>query len=199
MIVLIDNYDSFTYNLYQLCAAIYPEIEVVRNDRISLQELQKKNPAGIILSPGPGIPQEAGICIPIVNAFYRHVPILGVCLGHQAIGAAFGGEICRAQEIMHGKSSPVFHCRKDLFKDVDLPFEAGRYHSLVVKRESLPPKLEIQAETLDGVIMAMRHRNAPTFGIQFHPESILTSEGEKILSHFIQLCQSRPIYVDACT
>ncbi len=186
MILLIDNYDSFTYNLYQLAAKIRPDIRVVRNDAISLEEIARLQPEAILLSPGPGSPEDAGICIPLIQRFAPEIPILGICLGHQAIGAAFGAEVIRAPQILHGKKGTIFHSRKGLFKGVPLPFAAGRYHSLVVKKETLPPVLAISAETPEGMIMAMQHNVYPCYGIQFHPESILTSHGELLLSNFLR-------------
>ncbi|MES2122205.1 MAG: aminodeoxychorismate/anthranilate synthase component II [Chlamydiota bacterium] len=185
MILLIDNYDSFTYNLYQLVAKTHPNIRVVRNDAISLEEIALMKPEAILLSPGPGRPEDAGICIPLIQRFAPEIPILGICLGHQAIGAAFGAEVIKAPEIFHGKKGTIFHSRKGLFKGVPLPFTAGRYHSLVVKKETLPPVLAISAETPEGMIMAIQHTIYPCYGIQFHPESILTSHGELLISNFL--------------
>lgn len=185
MILLIDNYDSFTYNLYQLAAKLRPDVHVVRNDAISLEEIAAMRPEAILLSPGPGRPEEAGICIPLIQRFAPEIPILGVCLGHQAIGVAFGAEVDRAPEILHGKKGVIFHSRKNLFKGVPLPFTAGRYHSLVVKKEGLPSSLSVEAETENGMIMALKHREYPCFGIQFHPESILTSHGDLLMANFL--------------
>lgn len=188
MILLIDNYDSFTYNLYQIIAKLRPDVKVVRNDKITLEEIEALKPEGIILSPGPGRPEEAGICMELIKKFAPTIPILGVCLGHQAMGAVFGGKVIGAGEIVHGKPSSIFHNRKGFYKSMPLPFEAGRYHSLIVEKESLPSELMIEAETDDGLIMAMRHIKYPCFGVQFHPESILTPQGEKLITEFLSLC-----------
>ena len=186
MILLIDNYDSFTHNLYQLIAKFHSDIKVVRNDKISIEEVEKLRPAAIILSPGPGRPEESGICVELIRKMAPHTPILGICLGHQAIGVAFGGQVTSAQEIRHGKKSPIFHRRKGLFKNVPLPFSAGRYHSLAIEKQTLPDSLLIEAETSNGIIMAVRHVEYQCFGLQFHPESILTPDGEKLISNFIE-------------
>lgn len=187
MILIIDNYDSFVYNLYQYVAQLHPDVKVVRNDKISLAEIEKLQPKGIILSPGPGRPEDAGICIELIKKFSGTVPLLGVCLGHQAMSIAFGGKVVAASEIVHGKPVPVFHYRQHLYRNVPLPFSAGRYHSLVVAKENLPAELVIEAETTDGMIMGMRHREHKTFGVQFHPESILTPEGNLLLKEFVNL------------
>lgn len=184
MILIIDNYDSFTYNLFQAIAELGVEAKVVRNDQISLAEIEKLAPKGIILSPGPGRPEESGICLEILKD--PKVPVLGVCLGHQAIGLMYGATVERAPEIVHGKESLVFHNRKKLFKGMPLPFKAGRYHSLVVK--NLPPALKADAETPEGLIMALSHVTLPLYGVQFHPESILTPEGKILLKNFVGLC-----------
>ena len=188
MILLIDNYDSFTYNLYQAIAP-FCEVKVVRNDQITLREIEAMKPDGIVLSPGPGRPEEAGICVEAIRRFGPAIPILGVCLGHQAIGLVYGGNVLRSGEILHGKESFVFHNRKGLFKGMPLPFKAGRYHSLVVERDSLPYELEITAETPEGLIMAVAHRTHPVYGVQFHPESILTPEGIVLLKNFLEICR----------
>lgn len=185
MLLIIDNYDSFTYNLYQLLAPYYPEIKVVRNDALTVDEIAALQPKGILLSPGPGRPEEAGICLELIRRFAPEIPLFGVCLGHQAIGMAFGGKVVPAKNIMHGKSSPVFHARQGIFQKLPLPFQAGRYHSLIVERESLPKELIVEAETGEGTIMAMRHESYPCYGVQFHPESILTSHGELLLREFL--------------
>lgn len=185
MILLIDNYDSFTYNLYQLIGAMYPDVKVVRNDQLTLEEIKNLNPKAIIISPGPGRPEEAGICIDLIKAFYRDIPILGVCLGHQAIGIAFGGNVISASQILHGKASPIFHQRDGIFAKTPLPFLAGRYHSLMVEKKSLPKELAILAEDEQGQIMSLKHIHAPCYGMQFHPESILTSHGEGLIRAFI--------------
>lgn len=188
MILIIDNYDSFTYNLYQRIANITDEVKVIRNDRISVSEVKALNPKGIILSPGPGRPETAGICIELVRALHKEIPILGVCLGHQAITAAFGGNIINAKEIVHGKSASIFHNRSRLFENVPLPFKAARYHSLIADKKSLPAMMNIEAENNDGMIMAIKHQDYPTFGVQFHPESILSANGTTLLSNFLDIC-----------
>lgn len=191
MILLIDNYDSFTYNLYQAFVIAGAEVEVVRNDKITLSEIQNlSNLEGIVLSPGPGHPHQAGICIDVIKNFGSHVPIFGVCLGHQAIGAAFGGTVDLADRVLHGKPSLIFHNRGVLFKQVHLPFTAARYHSLVVKKFDLPTVLSVEAEDAEGNIMALAHREYPIFGVQFHPESILTPEGQQIVNNFVEYCKS---------
>lgn len=191
MILLIDNYDSFTYNLYQAFVIAGAEVEVVRNDKITLSEIQNlSNLEGIVLSPGPGHPHQAGICIDVIKNFGSHVPIFGVCLGHQAIGAAFGGTVDLADRVLHGKPSLIFHNRGVLFKQVHLPFTAARYHSLVVKKFDLPTVLSVEAEDAEGNIMALAHREYPIFGVQFHPESILTPEGQQIVNNFVEYCTS---------
>jgi anthranilate synthase component 2 len=189
MILILDNYDSFTYNLYQALAKMGEEVKVVRSDQITLEEIEAMNPSGIVLSPGPGRPEDAGVCIEAIRRFGSKLPILGVCLGHQAIGIAYGGQVHRSAEIFHGKESLVFHNRKGLFEKMPLPFRAGRYHSLLIDRASLPRELEVIAETPEGLIMAVAHRTDPVFGVQFHPESILTPEGETLLSNFLKVCR----------
>lgn len=186
MILIIDNYDSFTYNLYQAIAELTPDVKVVRNDQIRLEEIEALQPQGIVLSPGPGRPESAGICLDVIRTFGPKVPILGVCLGHQAIGLVFGAEVNRASEILHGKDSLIFHTRKNLFKGMPLPFKAGRYHSLLV--EKLPPDLAIDAESPEGLVMALHHKKYPIYGVQFHPESILTPEGKTLLKNFLEIC-----------
>jgi anthranilate synthase component II len=188
MILLIDNYDSFTHNLYQVVAPFYPEIVVVRNDRISLDEIKKLPLKGIILSPGPGRPEQAGICIQLIRSLNETTPLLGVCLGHQAIGVAFGAQIIQAPEIIHGKSDFIFHQHKNLYCDSPLPFQAGRYHSLLIDKTSLPEILCVQAQNAKGLIMGIRHRFRPIFGVQFHPESILTPDGPQLLKNFVEQC-----------
>jgi anthranilate synthase component 2 len=187
MILLIDNYDSFTYNLYQALAAYHKNIRVVRNDKITIEEIKRLNISGIVLSPGPGRPEDAGICVPLIKEFSTKLPILGVCLGHQAIALAFGGKVVAAPEIIHGKSATIFHNRRGIYQELPLPFKAGRYHSLIVDKPTLPAELMIEAETAEGEIMGMRHVSLPVYGVQFHPESILTPEGETILKNFL-LC-----------
>ncbi len=191
MILIIDNYDSFTYNLVQLFGELGAQLQVYRNDEIHLDKIKKLNPEGIVISPGPGRPESAGLSVPLIQEFSPRFPILGVCLGHQAIGCAFGGRIVSAPKLMHGKTSQIFHNNHSLFADVSNPFEATRYHSLVVERATLPAELKIIAETADHVIMGLVHQRYPLYGVQFHPESILTGEGKKILKNFLDICQSR--------
>ncbi|PEE40195.1 aminodeoxychorismate/anthranilate synthase component II [Bacillus cereus] len=186
MIVLIDNYDSFTYNLYQLLGEHEEEIVVVRNDEITIEQLEEMNPRGIVLSPGPGKPEDAGVCIDVICHFYKNVPILGICLGHQAIIAAFGGDIVRAERIKHGKTSRVKHNGMSIFSYATQPLTAMRYHSLVAEQTSLPECFDILATAMDdGEIMAVRHNYYPLFGLQFHPESIATEEGGKLIRAFL--------------
>ena len=187
MILMIDNYDSFTYNLVQYLGVLGAEVEVRRNDKVTLDEIETMKPERIVISPGPGIPQSAGITISMIERFHPKVPILGVCLGHQAIGAAFGGRVLHAARIMHGKTSEISHDSKGVFSDLPDPITATRYHSLAVERKSLPSGLEVSAEAEDGEIMGLRHREYPVEGIQFHPESILTKEGMNILRNFLNL------------
>ncbi|MCH7921945.1 MAG: aminodeoxychorismate/anthranilate synthase component II [Nitrospinae bacterium] len=187
MILVIDNYDSFTYNLVQYLGELGQEPQVWRNDKITLEEIEELAPERIVISPGPCTPNEAGISIDVVNRFSGKLPILGVCLGHQSIGQAFGGRIVRAERLMHGKTSMIEHDGLSIYGGVPSPFEATRYHSLVVERSTLPDCLEISAETREGEIMGLRHKEYPVEGVQFHPESILTSEGKKILSNFLTL------------
>jgi anthranilate synthase/aminodeoxychorismate synthase-like glutamine amidotransferase len=185
---MIDNYDSFTYNLVQYLGVLGSEVEVHRNDKITLDEIESMKPERIVISPGPGTPQSAGITISMIERFHsKEVPILGVCLGHQAIGAAFGGRVLHAARIMHGKTSEISHDGKGVFRDLPDPITATRYHSLAVERKSLPSCLEVSAEAEDGEIMGLRHRQYPVEGIQFHPESILTKEGMNILRNFLNL------------
>lgn len=190
MLLMIDNYDSFTYNLVQYFGELGEEIVVFRNDEISIKEIEKMQPKMIVISPGPCSPKEAGISVEVIRHFAGKIPILGVCLGHQSIGYAFGGEIVKAKCLMHGKTSLIFHDGKSIFKHVDNPFEATRYHSLAIKKESLTKEFTISAWTVDGEIMGIRHKNFLLEGIQFHPESILTKEGKKILKNFINLSKS---------
>jgi len=185
MVLLIDNYDSFTYNLAQYFGELGCELLVKRNDEISLTEIAALAPTRICISPGPCTPREAGISKEVVLRFGSHIPILGVCLGHQCIAEAYGGNVVRAARLMHGKSSKISHNRSVLFSDLPNPFEAGRYHSLVVERNSVPACLEITAESDDGEIMALRHREFQVQGVQFHPESVLTRDGKKILASFL--------------
>ncbi len=185
MILLIDNYDSFTYNLYQYLSELGASVTVARNDQITLDEVEALAPERIVISPGPCTPAEAGISVPLIKRFAGRVPILGVCLGHQAIGAAFGGRIIRAPKVMHGKTSEIFHRGAGVFTGLPNPFIATRYHSLIVERSSLPHVLEITAETEDGIIMGLRHRELEVEGVQFHPESILTPVGKDLLANFL--------------
>ena len=185
MILMIDNYDSFTYNLVQYLGVLGSEVEVHRNDKITLDEIENMKPERIVISPGPGTPQSAGITIPLIERFHSKIPILGVCLGHQGIGAAFGGRVVHAAQLMHGKTSEISHDGKSIFRDLPDPFTATRYHSLAIERESLPSCLEVSALAEDGEIMGLRHREYPVEGIQFHPESILTKEGMNILQNFL--------------
>jgi anthranilate synthase component II len=190
MILMIDNYDSFTYNLVQYLQMLGTEVEVVRNDRISLTEIQTKNPQGIVISPGPCRPEDAGICVEAIRAFSGQIPILGVCLGHQSIAVAFGGKVIGARQLMHGKVSTVTADGKSVYQGIPSPFQAMRYHSLVVSREHLPSCLTITAEAEDGEIMGIRHREHVTEGIQFHPESIMTPVGKRLLRNFLVRAQA---------
>ncbi len=187
MILLIDNYDSFTFNLAQYLGQMGQKIEIRRNDQITLDEIEELNPERIIISPGPCTPKEAGISVPVIQRFAGKIPILGVCLGHQAIGAAFGGRVIRAQKLMHGKTSDIQHDSKTIFHGLPRPFLATRYHSLIVERKSLPRTLEISAETSDGTIMGLRHRKLRVEGVQFHPESVLTEAGFQLLKNFLTI------------
>lgn len=185
MLLMIDNYDSFTYNLVQYLGELGEEITVVRNDEITLDTVQQLNPAGIVISPGPCTPSEAGVSLDLIDRFSGKIPILGVCLGHQSIGQAFGGKIVRAEKVMHGKTSPVFHDGKGVFQGIANPFMATRYHSLVIERSSLPDCLTISAWTEEGEIMGVRHRTLPVEGVQFHPESVLSEHGHQLLENFL--------------
>jgi anthranilate synthase/aminodeoxychorismate synthase-like glutamine amidotransferase len=187
MILVIDNYDSFTYNLVQLLGGISPSIEVRRNDRISLEEIAALRPSHIVLSPGPGRPEDAGITVGLVKRFAPSIPILGVCLGHQAIGVAFGARVVHAPSLMHGRTSAIRHNGDPLFRGVTNPCTATRYHSLVISPEGFPDDLSRIAETGEGVIMGVRHRTYPTVGVQFHPESILTNEGEHMMRNWMEV------------
>jgi anthranilate synthase/aminodeoxychorismate synthase-like glutamine amidotransferase len=184
---MIDNYDSFTYNLVQYLGELGKDIRVFRNDKITIQEIEKMNPEKIVISPGPCTPKEAGISIELIQNFAGRIPILGVCLGHQSIGAAFGGEIIRAPRLMHGKTSIIYHDGKTIFEGLPNPFEATRYHSLLIKKETLPDCLEITARTDMDEIMGVRHKNVIVEGVQFHPESILTKVGKDLLRNFLKL------------
>lgn len=187
MLLMIDNYDSFTYNLVQYLRELGEEVVVSRNDKISLAEIEKLQPERLVVSPGPCTPNEAGISVDAIKFFAGKIPILGVCLGHQSIGQAFGGNIVRAERLMHGKTSPVFHDNRELFEGLPNPFDATRYHSLLVERQSLPDCLEITAWTAEEEIMGMRHRELPIWGMQFHPESILTVNGMDMLKNFLAM------------
>ena len=185
MILLIDNYDSFTYNLYQYIGTFTSDIEVVRNDRITLGEIETLDPDGIVISPGPKSPKEAGICMDVVRHFTGKKPILGICLGHQCIGEALGGTVSYARKIFHGKQSRIEHDGASIFTGIPSPMRVARYHSLAVQREDLPACLQITAQTEDGEIMAIRHREYPVIGLQFHPESIYTEHGKRLIENFV--------------
>jgi anthranilate synthase/aminodeoxychorismate synthase-like glutamine amidotransferase len=187
VILLLDNYDSFTYNLAQYLGELGCNVEVHRNDKISVEEIARRKPDRIVISPGPCTPQEAGISVELIQKLAGKFPILGVCLGHQAIGAAFGGRIIRAPKLFHGKTSQIHHDGRNIFASLPDPFTATRYHSLIVERKSLPGDLTISAETEDGIIMGMRHKRHKIEGVQFHPESILTDSGKQLLKNFLQL------------
>jgi len=186
-VLLIDNYDSFAYNLAQIFGELGADVVVKRNDEVALADIQTLRPARICISPGPGRPRDAGISCDVIRDFGAQIPLLGVCLGHQCIGEVFGGEIVRAPKLMHGKTSAISHKGTGVFENLAKPFEATRYHSLVVKRETLPQSLTITAESDDGEIMGLQHRGLPIHGVQFHPESILTEEGRKLLANFLRL------------
>jgi anthranilate synthase component 2 len=187
MIVLVDNYDSFTYNLVQMMSAQGADMRVFRNDGITLETIEAMRPAGIVISPGPCTPKEAGISVAAIRRFSGRVPILGVCLGHQSIAVAFGATVAGAKRIMHGKTSQVTHDRSALYRGMKSPFPAGRYHSLAVIKETLPAELIVDATSEDGEIMGMHHQGHPTYGVQFHPESVLTPGGKRLLRNFLQL------------
>ena len=187
MLLVIDNYDSFTYNLVQYLGELGQDVRVYRNDKITLKEIESLKPEKIVISPGPCTPKEAGISVDLIKQFAGRIPILGVCLGHQSIGYALGGEIIHAKKLMHGKTSMINHDGKTIFKNLPNPFEATRYHSLVIERESIPDELEISAETDDGEIMGVRHKEYIIEGVQFHPESILTKAGKDLLRNFLKL------------
>ena len=187
MILVIDNYDSFTYNLVQYLEELGASVQVYRNDAVTVEEIAASRPSALVISPGPKTPDDAGVTLQAVHALSGRLPILGVCLGHQAIGQAFGGRIRRAPTLMHGKTSLIHHDGRTIFRDLPNPFEATRYHSLVVDPGSVPAELEVSARTDDGVIMGLRHRRHPTEGVQFHPESILTAEGRRLLRNFLEV------------
>lgn len=185
MIIMIDNYDSFTYNLVQFVGELGEELQVYRNDKITIEEIERLSPDYLMISPGPCTPNEAGISMQAIRHFAGKIPILGVCLGHQSIGQVFGGNVIRAERLMHGKTSEVFHDGKTIFRDIPSPFTAARYHSLIVEAETLPDELEVTARTAEGEIMAVRHRRYPIEGVQFHPESIITQHGKQLLRNFL--------------
>jgi anthranilate synthase component 2 len=187
MTLVVDNYDSFTYNLVQILGELTADIEVRRNDQVTLDDVAGMKPGRILLSPGPGRPEDAGITVGVISRFSQTIPILGVCLGHQAIGLAFGGNVIHAPSLMHGRTSPIHHGGDRLFHGMKNPFTATRYHSLVVDKDSVPPALEVIAGTQEGVVMALRHRTNPTLGVQFHPESILTEEGRTLLKNWLEM------------
>ncbi|MBI2844243.1 MAG: aminodeoxychorismate/anthranilate synthase component II [Armatimonadetes bacterium] len=189
MILMIDNYDSFTYNLVQYLGEMGQELKVFRNDKVTVQEIEALVPDSIVISPGPCTPREAGISVEVIRYFAGKIPILGVCLGHQSIGYAFGGEVVRADRLMHGKTSMIYHDGEGVFKALPNPFEATRYHSLVVRRETMPDCLKVTAETDRREVMGIRHKELPVEGVQFHPESILTSHGKELLENFVGGCK----------
>ena len=189
MIVVIDNYDSFTYNLVQYLGTLGATLEVYRNDAIDVDGIERREPEGLLISPGPGEPRDAGITEDAIRRLGGKVPVLGVCLGHQALGEVYGGKVVRAGRIMHGKTSPILHRGRGLFAGLENPFEATRYHSLIVERESLPAALELVAWTPEGEVMGLKHRDHETWGVQFHPESVLTRPGLKLIENFLTLCR----------
>jgi len=187
MVLVIDNYDSFTYNLVQYLGELGAEPVVYRNDAITIEQMRELKPERILISPGPGVPADAGITIDVIRAFAGGIPILGVCLGHQTMGEAFGGRVVRAPYLMHGKTSEICHDSATIFRGLPYRFKATRYHSLIVEKESLPDVLEVSATTPDGLIMGLRHRKFPVEGVQFHPESVMTEHGKKLLENFLKL------------
>ncbi len=198
MILLIDNYDSFTFNLVHYLNQLGAQVEVVRNDAISVEVAMARQPAAILLSPGPCTPNEAGICLGLITAAAAaKLPLMGVCLGHQSLGQAFGGKVVRAAKVMHGKTSPIEHEGRGLFASLPSPFTATRYHSLIVERESLPDCLEVTAQTADGTIMGLQHRTLPLHGVQFHPESIATQHGHALLANFMRIAGITPLTMAA--
>jgi anthranilate synthase component II len=199
MLILIDNYDSFTYNLVHFLGELGAESEVIRNDKATADAVLAKKPSAIVLSPGPCTPNEAGICLDLITAAAGKVPLLGVCLGHQSIGQAYGGKVIRAPEPLHGKLSTIRHEDKGVFKGLPASFNVTRYHSLVVERDSLPAELEITAETDDGIIMGLQHKTQPVHGVQFHPESIASEQGHALLANFLELAGMNPRRRNAST
>jgi len=187
MILVIDNYDSFTYNLVQYLGELGEKLVVKRNDKVDIEEIEELAPERIIISPGPGTPKDAGVSCEVIRHFANRIPLLGVCMGHQCIGQVFGGKVIRADRLMHGKTSLIYHNSKDIFQDVENPFEATRYHSLIVSKKGLPRILKVIANTKEDEIMGLKHVNFPVWGVQFHPESILTKEGKKILANFLKV------------
>lgn len=187
MLLLLDNYDSFTYNVYQLLCDLGAKVEVIRNDMATVKEIAKKGYEAIIISPGPGVPKDAGITEELINTMKGKVPILGICLGHQAIGEVFGGRVTGAGEICHGKTSPITHNGTEIYRDLPQQIEVGRYHSLIVSRDGLPDCLEVTSELADGTIMGLKHKEYPIYGMQFHPESILTPQGRTMMKNFLSL------------
>ena len=187
MILMIDNYDSFTYNLVQYMGELGADLQIYRNNKITVKEIKKMKPTKIVVSPGPCTPNEAGVSVEVIKTFSGEIPILGVCLGHQSIGQAFGGNIIHAPKLHHGKTSEIHHDGKKIYQGLSNPFTATRYHSLVVEKDSLPDCLTITSQTEDGIIMGLRHKEHPTEGVQFHPESILTEEGKKLLDNFLRM------------
>lgn len=186
MLLLLDNYDSFTYNIYQLFSDIGAQVEVIRSDKISIDKIRTNGYRGVIISPGPGIPQDAGISEEVIRQLGGEIPILGICLGHQAIGEVFGGRVVRAGEIVHGKASPICHCGTGLYQGVPEHTQVARYHSLIIERESLPDVLEVTSQLDNGTIMGVRHKTFPIEGIQFHPESILTPDGRAMMKNYLK-------------
>ncbi len=191
MIVMVDNYDSFTYNLVQYLGELGAELMVFRNDRVTVEDLRCLNPSHLVISPGPGVPENAGISNEVIHAFYTHIPILGVCLGHQCIAQVFGGQVVRAPRLLHGKTSPIYHNGRGLYNGLRNPFEATRYHSLIVK-EPLPADLEMTAFTVEGEVMGLHHKEYPLEGVQFHTESIVTREGNLLLRNFLEMESPNP-------
>ena len=187
MVLVIDNYDSFTYNLVQYMGELGADVDVVRNDEVTVADVLDRKPEKIVISPGPGTPENAGISVPLIRSVEGRIPLLGVCLGHQAIGEALGGKVVRARDIMHGKTSLIYHDNQGIFAGIDNPFIATRYHSLIVERETLPEELTVRAWTEDRIIMGMDCRSLNLYGVQFHPESIMTREGKQIIRNFLEL------------